>query len=116
MAYPASMIATCDGIGMGSPELHNILTAIIEKPAKPLLNPGVTGTIGGQAGFITMRYGTNCFRIDYYDALRADEANLKRWLTWALKHDPGKDRIQKELDDGKTDVICALVWIGAISI
>ena len=59
------------------------------------------------------------FVITYYDALianKANAANLKRWLTWALKNDPGRDRIQKELDEGKADVLCALVWIGAISI
>ena len=53
-------------------------------------------------------------RIAYWMAEQASEANLRRWLAWAIKGDPSEERVMKGRLSTKEDVLCALTWIGAI--
>lgn len=41
----------------------------------------------------------------------ADLEALRRWLRWAAQ---GNERIERESTGGKKQVLCALVWVGAI--
>lgn len=54
-------------------------------------------------------------RISYKEAEALSEEVLRRWLLWALKGDPAEERIRRENMGSKKDVLCALVWIGAVS-
>lgn len=52
--------------------------------------------------------------VTYSEAKRQNEATLRRWLTWALRTVPERDRILAEMPPGKAGVLSALAWIGAI--